>query len=44
MKCHENVGEVWRFHRNENELEIDVRVLAAPHVDDHGVQSHPEES
>ena len=43
MEGHQNVGEVRRLHRNEQELEVDVRVLTAPHVDDHGVQRHPEE-
>lgn len=43
MEGHQNVGKVRRLHRNEEELEVDVRVLAAPHVDDHGVQRHPEE-
>ena len=44
MECHEDVWEIGCLHRNEQELEVDVGVLAAPHVDDHGVERHSQES
>ena len=44
MEGHEDVWEIGCLHRNEQELEVDVGVLAAPHVDDHGVERHSQES
>ena len=37
-------GEVRCRHADEEELDVDVGVFAAPDVDDHGVQRHAEKA
>lgn len=40
----EGYGEVGGRHADEEELDVDVGVFAAPDVDDHGVQRHAEKT